>query len=208
LVPFSGIKPALNEELFQLTKKALKAAKEKGITTSCDLNYRSALWPFDIAREKMTELIKFVDVCIGIEPLKLLNLDGQEIKDLLPKKPSIEEYKDIMIQIQRQYGVKFVAMTQREQLSVNRNRLHALLFDGKNVYQSSEVEVDLIDRVGTGDAFSAGIIYSLINNVKPHEAIEFATGCFALKHTIEGDANIISISDVEKYLSRSFSINR
>ncbi|WP_019720202.1 sugar kinase [Heyndrickxia coagulans] len=204
----SGITPALNEELFHLTKVALNIAKEKGITTSCDLNYRSALWSFETAREKMTELIKSVDVCIGIEPLILLDRNGQEMKDQLPMKPSVEEYKEIMKQICRQYGVRMVAMTQREQLSVNKHRLRALLFDGTNIYQSKEVEVDIIDRVGTGDAFSAGIIYSLLQNNPPQQTIDFATGCFALKHTIEGDANIISAADVDQFINGSISIKR
>lgn len=204
----SGITPALNEELFQLTKKALEAAKERGLTTSCDLNYRSALWPFEKAREKMTELIEYVDVCIGIEPLTLLGEDGKDVKDQLPKKPSREDYLAVMEQLHERYGIRYVAMTKRDHVSVNCNRLQAYLYDGRELYQSSEVEVDIIDRVGTGDAFSAGIIYSLLNNYEPQNAIEFATGCFALKHTIEGDANLIPISDVEKYMSRSFSINR
>ncbi len=156
----------------------------------------------------MTELIQYVDVCIGIEPLQLLDADGQEVKDRLPKNPTIEDYTEIMSQIHKKYGVQYVAMTKRDHLSVNRNRLHACLYDGTNVYQSTPVEVDIIDRVGTGDAFSAGIIYSLINQYKPQDAIEFATGCFAFKHTIEGDANLIPVSDVEKYMSGSLSINR
>ncbi|WP_342433182.1 sugar kinase [Neobacillus sp. FSL H8-0543] len=204
----SGITPALNEELFTLTKKALSVAKEKGLTTSCDLNYRSALWSFETAREKMTELIKDVDVCIGIEPLQLLDRDGQDIKDRLPKHPSPQDLKSIMSQLHQQYGMKYIAMTKREHVSVNCNQLQAFLYDGSQFYQSTEVEVDIIDRVGTGDAFSAGIIYSLISEYTPQDAVEFATGCFALKHTIEGDANLIPISDVEKYMSRSFSINR
>lgn len=204
----SGITPALNEELFQLTKKALEMAKEKGLTTSCDLNYRSALWSFEQAREKMTELIKYVDVCIGIEPLTLLGEDGKDIKDQLPEEPSMEDYLAIMKQLHERYGIRYVAMTKRDHVSVNCNRLKAYLYDGRELYQSTEVEVDIIDRVGTGDAFSAGIIYSLISEYKPQDAVEFATGCFALKHTIERDANLIPISDVEKYMSRSFSINR
>lgn len=204
----SGITPALNDDLFALTKKALIAAKEKGLTTSCDLNYRSALWSFEKAREKMTELIEFVDVCIGIEPLILLDAAGEEMKDKLPEHPSIDDYAVIMEQLRKQYGIKYVAMTKREHVSVNCNKLQAYLFDGSKVHQSTEVEVDIIDRVGTGDAFSAGIIYSLISGFEPQQAVEFATGCFALKHTIEGDANLIPISDVEKYMKRSFSINR
>ncbi|WP_394237005.1 PfkB family carbohydrate kinase [Niallia oryzisoli] len=204
----SGITPALSEELFYLTKKALAAAKEKGLTTSCDLNYRSALWSFEDARKKMTELIKDVDVCIGIEPLQLLDSNGQDIKEQLPETPDLDDYKKIMFEMQRQFGTKYIAMTKRTHLSVNRNRLQAFLFDGHELYQSSDVEVDIIDRVGTGDAFSAGMIYSLINQYQPQEAVEFALGCFALKHTIEGDANLVPISDVEKFMQRSFAIDR
>ena len=204
----SGITPALSEELFYLTKKALSTAKEKGITTSCDLNYRSALWSFEDARKKMTELIKDVDVCIGIEPLQLLNQDGQDIKEQLTETPDLNDYKNIMIEMQRQFGIKYIAMTKRTHLSVNRNRLQGFLFDGNEIYQSRDVEVDIIDRVGTGDAFSAGIIYSLINEFQPQAAVEFGIGCFALKHTIEGDANLVPISDVEKFMQRSFAIDR
>lgn len=204
----SGITPALSEELFQLSKKALETAKAKGLTTSCDLNYRSALWSFGEARVKMTELIPYVDVCIGIEPLALLGDDGQDIKDRLPKNPSPEDYVPVMEQLRDRFGIRYVAMTKREHVSVNCNRLQAYLYDGSQLYQSTEAVVDIIDRVGTGDAFSAGMIYSLINDFKPQDAVEFATGCFALKHTIEGDANLIPISDVEKYMSKSFSINR
>lgn len=99
-------------------------------------------------------------------------------------------------------------MTNRTHLSVNRNRLQAFLYDGNKIYQSSDVEVDIIDRVGTGDAFSAGMIYSLINNFELHTAVEFGLGCFALKHTIEGDANLVPVSDVEMFMKRSFAINR
>lgn len=204
----SGITPALNEELFLLTKKSLSIAKEKGIRTSCDLNYRSALWPFEMAREKMTELIKDVDVCIGIEPLKLVDSDGLDMKDKFREVPNLDDYKRIMEVMHEQFGIEYVAMTKRTHLSVNRNRLQAFLFDGSNFYQSSEVEVDIIDRVGTGDAFSAGIIYSLINNYQPQDVIDFATSCFALKHTFEGDCNMASVSDVENFTSKSFSINR
>ena len=206
----SGITPALNEELFQLTKKALMIAKEKGLTTSCDLNYRSSLWTFDKAREKMTELIEYVDVCIGVEPLQLLSEDGSDLKDHLPENPSIEDYKAIIVEIQKRFRIKHLAMTFRESLSVNRNRLQAILSDGKNVYQSSKREVEIVDRVGTGDSFSAGLIYSLINNFKPEAAIEFATGCFALKHTIEGDMNVLTANEIEQFVKQkdSFSIRR
>lgn len=204
----SGITPAISGALFELTLSALLKAKEKGLTTSCDLNFRSALWSFETARKKMTEVIKYVDVCIGIEPLHLLDEQGRDLKDLMGDQPTVNDYQEIMMQIHKQFGVKYVAMTKREQLSVNHHQLHALLFDGSNVYPSNPVHVDIIDRVGTGDAFSAGIIYSLIHNAHPQQAIEFATGCFALKHTIKGDSNIVSVDDVQQFMNGSLSIGR
>lgn len=206
----SGITPALNEEIFHLTKKALASAKQLGLTTSCDLNYRSSLWSFEDAREKMTTLIKDVDVCIGVEPLQLLDDDGKDIKDRLPEHRSVDDYKEIIKELHSRYGIKYLAMTFRDHLSVNRNRLKTVLSDGNGFYESSEVEVDIVDRVGTGDAFSAGVIYSLINEFEPQRAIDFATACFALKHTIEGDVNLLRLADVEQYIQQkgSFSIKR
>ncbi|WP_338471864.1 sugar kinase [Niallia sp. XMNu-256] len=204
----SGITPALNDELFLLTKTALSAAKKKGLKTSCDLNYRSSLWSFEDARKKMSELVSNVDLCIGIEPLQLLDENGDEIKDHLPENPNIDDYLKVMNEMKRQFGIEYVAMTKRSHLSVNRNRLQAFLFDGQEIYQSSTVEVDIIDRVGTGDAFSAGMIYSLINNFEPKKAVEFGLGCFALKHTVKGDANLVPISDIENFMNGSLAINR
>ena len=152
----SGITPALSAEIFNLTKKALSVAKQLGLTTSCDLNYRSSLWSFEDAREKMTELIKDVDVCIGVEPLQLLDKDGTDIKDRLPEHPGVDDYKDIMNELHKRFDIKYLAMTFRNHLSVNRNRLKTMLSDGNTFYESAEIEVDIVDRVGTGDAFSAG----------------------------------------------------
>ena len=206
----SGITPALNEELFQLTKKALAAAKQQGLTTSFDLNFRSSLWSFEDARRKLTELMKDVDVCIGVEPLQLLDNEGKDIKDSLPKNPTPDDYKEIMTIMHERFGFKSIAMTYRNQLSVNRHCLKALLSDGKDFYQSSEIEVEIVDRVGTGDAFTTGLIYSLINQYEPQAAVDFATASFALKHTVEGDANMFSLSDVDQFVEHknSFSIKR
>ncbi len=128
----------------------------------------------------------------------------------MPENPSVEDYKDIINDIQRRFNIKYLAMTFRKSLSVNRNRLHALLSDGQDIYQSSEIDVEIVDRVGAGDSFSAGLIYSLISNFEPQVAIEFAAGCFALKHTIEGDMNLLTASEVEQFVKQkdSFSIRR
>ena len=206
----SGITPALNEEIFQLTKQSLAVAKRMGLTTSCDLNYRSSLWTFENARKKMTELMQDVDVCIGVEPLQLLDEDGNEIKDRLPAKPGPDDYKEIMQEMHRRLNLKYIAMTYRNQLSVNRHQLKALLSDGSGFYQSPETDVEIVDRVGTGDAFSTGLVYSLVNEYEPQKAVDFATACFALKHTIEGDVSLMSLAEVEQYLKNrnSFSIRR
>ncbi len=203
----SGITPALNEEMFQLSKKALQVAKQKGLTTSCDLNYRSKLWTFEDARRKMAELAEYVDLCIGVEPMQLLGEDGQDVKDSYPKPISKENYQEIMKRLQQHFGFKHIAMTFRKQMAANRNRLHAVLCDGNSFYESSEVEVEIVDRVGTGDAFSAGMIYSLINDFEPQHAVDFATACFALKHTIEGDANLLLLPDVEQFLEQKGSMD-
>lgn len=203
----SGITPALSDELFEITKKALEVAKAKGLTTSCDLNYRSSLWSFKDARKKMTELMEDVDVCIGVEPLELLDENGMDIKDqLLPEHPTAKDYKKIIKLLHERFRFKNVAMTFRENLSVNRNRVHALLSDGEDFYESSTVEVEIVDRVGAGDSFSAGMIYSLINGYEPQEAVNFANACFALKHTIEGDANLLQLSDIEQFMAQKESL--
>jgi 2-dehydro-3-deoxygluconokinase len=206
----SGITPALNDEIFQLTKQALAAAKEKGLTTSFDLNFRSSLWSFEEARRKLTELMKDVDVCIGVEPLQLLDNEGKDIKDNLPEHPGPDDYKEIMKIMHDRFDFKYIAMTYRNQLSVNHHCLKALLSDGEDFYQSSEIDVEIVDRVGTGDAFTTGLIFSLINQYKPQAAVDFATASFALKHTVEGDVSVFSFSDVEQFVQHknSFSIKR
>lgn len=206
----SGITPALNEEIFQLTVSALKAAKQKGLTTSLDLNYRSSLWSFEDARIKITELMKDVDVCMGVEPLQLLDDAGKDMKDYLPESPELIDYKDIMKEMHARFGLKHIAMTYRNQLSVHHHRLSALLSDGTNFYQSSELDVEIVDRVGTGDAFSTGLIFSLVNEYEPQQAIDFATASFALKHTVEGDVSVLKLDEVEQYVRNksSFSIRR
>lgn len=206
----SGITVALSEELFLLTKTALKAAKEKGLTTSLDLNYRKALWSFETARVKMTELIPYVDVCIGIEPLQLLSETGDDIKDQFAQPLSVEDQKKIMTLLHEKYNLKYIATTFRTPLAVNRNKLKVMLSDGQAFYESEEVEVEIVDRVGTGDAFTAGIIYGLIQQKPPSSTVDFALGCFALKHTIEGDTNILETDTIVHYIEnkQSFSIKR
>lgn len=108
------------------------------------------------------------------------------------------------------FQLKYIAMTFRDQLAVNRHNLKALLYDGKDFYQSDAMEVEIVDRVGTGDAFSTGLVYSLVNDFEGQKAVDFATGCFALKHTVEGDVSVLSLQEVEQFVQNrnSFAIRR
>lgn len=196
----SGITPALSDELYELTKYALEVAQSLGVRTSCDLNYRQSLWSFDEAREKMTQLLPFVDVCIGIEPLQLLDDYGDDWKDQFQRPLQLNDYKAIMRALHNRYGTKWIVTTMREHVSVNRNRVSALLSDGTQYYESAPIDVEFVDRVGSGDAFAAGLIHGFLADLTPDKTIRFATGCFAWKHTIEGDANLSSLEDIEAFI--------
>lgn len=198
----TGITPALSDELFEISKEALIKAKSLGLKTSCDLNYRSALWTFQTARKKMTELLPYVDVCIGIEPLILLNEEGIDIKDEFQEPRSHEDVMRIMKEMEKQFGFTEIAVTFRDHLSVSHNKLSAMLYDGKHFYQSKEFDVEFIDRVGGGDAFAVGLIYGLFNDHEMQEVINFATATFALKHTIVGDACLFYKDEIDRLLNQ------
>lgn len=203
---FSGITPALSESCFQITWKALQEAKRQGITISCDLNYRQKLWGFSEARKVMTKLMKFVDVCIGIEPLELLNENGEDLKDDILKLHTPEEYKKVFVLLKQRFGFKYIATTFRKSHSAHRNTLQSMVYDGTDVYTSRAHIVDFIDRVGGGDAFSAGLIHGLIHGYSLQHTTEFANASFLLKHTIHGDANLVSATEIETFIKNNGNI--
>lgn len=195
---FSGITPALGPKAAELTKKALIAAKKAGVTVSVDLNYRKKLWTPEEAQTVMKALMPFVDICIGNEE------DAELVLGFKPKGIDVtqghidaEGYKDIFKQMKETFGFKVIASTLRVSHSATKNGWSALLYDGESFYQSKHYLIEpIIDRVGGGDAFSAGLIHGLIHK-KPQEALEFAVAASALKHTIPGDFNQVSIEEVE-----------
>jgi 2-dehydro-3-deoxygluconokinase len=196
---FSGINPALSTSMSKISLEACKTAKEKGITISCDINYRSKLWTKDQAKETMTELMRYVDVCIGNEE------DAEnvfEIKanntDVLSGSVDHKSYEEVAKKISNQFGCKYVAITLRTSLSASTNKWAGMLYSlNEDKYAlSKEYTIDIIDRVGSGDSFAAGIIYSLLNKSKAQDAVEFAIAASCLKHTQEGDFNRVSVQDV------------
>ena len=193
---FSGINPALSKSLFDITLEACQVAKKKGIRVSCDLNYRQKLWSSEEAQKAMKVLLTYVDVCIGNEEdaQKALGIDIEN--DIDGAKLNVAGYEQIAKTINKEYGCKYIAFTLRESYSANFNGWSAILFNDNMVYQSRRYEIQLVDRVGGGDSFSAGLIYGLLTNMSNQDTIDFAVASSCLKQTIEGDFNRSSVEDV------------
>ena len=196
---FTGITPALGENLAEICKEACTAAHKKGITVSCDLNYRGKLWSREAARTAMTELCKYVDVCISNEE-DAKDVFGIEAEgtDITGGKLNKDGYRSVAGQLADRFGFKYVAITLRSSISANDNDWSGMLYDGKDFCFSKEYHLHIVDRVGGGDSFGAGLIYSLENKYATQDAIEFAVAASALKHSIEGDFNRVSVSEVQK----------
>jgi 2-dehydro-3-deoxygluconokinase len=193
----TGITPALSDKSAALTLAALKAAKAKGITTSIDLNYRKKLWTKEKAREVMTNLCQYVDVCIGNEEDADTTLGfTSKGTDVTKGELNLEGYKDVFKQMKDKFNFKYIASTLRESHSASDNGWTALVYDGKEFYQTKQYEVRIVDRVGSGDSFASGFIYGLVTGMSMADAAEFGTAASALKHTIPGDMNHATLSDV------------
>ena len=196
---FTGITPALGGELVEICKQACIAAKAKGVKISCDLNYRGKLWSREEARAAMTELCKYVDVCISNEE-DAKDVFGIEAEgtDIYGGKLNHEGYKSVAKQLADKFGFEKVAITLRSSISANDNDWAGMLYDGENYCFSKTYHLHIVDRVGGGDSFGAGLIYALLTGKDTQSAINFAVAASALKHTIEGDYNRVSVSEVEK----------
>ena len=196
---FTGITPALGGNLVEICKEACIAAKNKGVKISCDLNYRGKLWTRDEARVAMSELCKYVDVCIANEEdaKDVFGIEAENT-DIYGGKLNKEGYKSVAKQLMDTFGFEKVAITLRTSISANDNDWAGMLFDGENYCFSKEYHLHIVDRVGGGDSFGAGLIYALLNGKDTQSAIEFAVAASALKHSIEGDFNRVSVSEVDK----------
>lgn len=201
---WTGINPALGGDLPIICEDACKAAKAKGITISCDLNYRKNLWSSEKAQMTFPKYMSYIDVCIANEE------DTDKVLGIKPANNEVKSgslnrmgYESAAKQICSIYGCKKIAFTLRESFSASRNGWSALLFDAfeQRTYYSRHYDIHIIDRVGAGDSFAAGIIYSLSTNKDNQNTIEFATAASCLKHTIEGDYNRVTTCDVENLLA-------
>ena len=195
---FSGITPAISKKGAELTKAACIAAKKHGVKVSVDLNYRKKLWTPAEAQAVMKDLMQYVDVCIGNEEDAKLCLGFEPKANVEAGETSAEGYYEIFKQMKEEFGFETVCSTLRESYSATFNGWKALIYDGKEFYESKRYECNpIIDRVGGGDSFSGGLIHGLLTKPNQGEALEFAVAASALKHTIPGDFNLVSVSEVE-----------
>ncbi len=204
---WSGITPALSDKASALILKACQAAQKHKVTISVDLNYRKKLWSPKKAQSVMKPLMAYVDVCIGNEEDAKNVLGYQhQTSDVSKGKLDMTDYQKTLKQMVKDYQFKVVVTTLRESLSASHNKWHALMYDGKQFNESKVYDiVPIVDRIGAGDSFAAGFIYGMLNKETVHEAFEFATAASALKHTIEGDQNLITIAEVEQLMQGDMS---
>jgi 2-dehydro-3-deoxygluconokinase len=194
---FTGITPALSDSCAEITLEAVTAAKKAGVTVSVDLNYRKKLWSTEKAGEVMGEIVKYCDVVIANEE------DAEKVfgikatgTDINTGKLNDEGYKEVAIKLAERFVLKYVAITLRESHSASDNGWSAMLYDGKDFYKSRKYEMHIVDRVGGGDSFGGGLIYGLISGMIAQEALEFAVAASCLKHSVEGDFNMVSKDEV------------
>ena len=195
---WSGITPAISDKAAELTRLACEAAKRHHVTVSVDLNFRKKLWTSEKAIAVMRPLMKYVDVCIGNEEDAQLCLGFKPDADVEGGKTDAEGYYGIFKGMMKEFGFKYVVSTLRESFSATHNGWKALIYDGKEFYQSKHYDINpIIDRVGGGDSFSGSLIHGMLTYKDQAKALEFAVAASALKHTIPGDFNVVSTSEVE-----------
>ena len=195
---FTGITPALSDDVAEICLEAVQAARARGIKVSCDLNFRKKLWSKEKAGEVMGKLCHYIDYCIANEEdaKDVFGIEADDT-DIYSRKLNREGYISVAKKLTDRFNFKGVAITLRESLSANDNNWSAMLYTNGEAVFSKKYAMHIVDRVGGGDSFGGGLIYSLLNGYEPQKAIEFAVAASCLKHSIEGDYNMVSVAEVE-----------
>ena len=198
----TGITPALSKTIPQVCIQACKKAKEMGLTISCDLNYRKNLWTEAEAKACMTQLMPYIDILVANEEDadKVLGIKARDT-DVTQGKLNREGYVDVAEQICQTYGTKMVAVTLRRSISASDNEWSAMLYTGGKPYFSRQYMIRLVDRVGGGDSFTAGLLYGVMNDYGPQETIEYAAAASCLKQTMELDFNLSTADEVKRLVA-------
>lgn len=194
---FTGITPALSDSVAGITRIAAQTAKENGLTVSCDLNYRKKLWSNEKAKATMSEILPFVDYCIANEE-DMKDVFGIETEnnDVTGGNLNKAGYVEAAKELSDMFGLKGVAVTLRESKSANDNDWSAMLYTGGKAYFSRKYSMHIVDRVGGGDSFGGALIHALLKNGEAQYAIDFAVAASCLKHSIQGDFNLVTESEV------------
>lgn len=193
---WTGITPALSDSAAATVREACEAAKSAGLTISTDLNYRKKLWSRDKAGQVMGDLMRFVDVCIANEEdaESVFGIKGAHVESGVIEH---EVYVDVARQLSERFGFKQVAITLRESINASRNGWSAMLFQNGEAFFSNRYDITIVDRVGGGDSFGAGLIYGSLKGMTLQESLEWAVAASALKHTIPGDYNRVTVAEVD-----------
>jgi len=199
---FTGITPALSDKAAQATLEGARAAKKFGLTVSCDLNFRKKLWTSEKAGQVMAPIMEFVDICIANEE------DAEKVFGIKAGSTEVTEgkldhgrYVEVATKLTERFKFKGVAITLRESFSASHNGWSGLYFTGGKACFSRRYDLEIVDRVGGGDSFAAGLIYALGKKKSAQDAIEFAVAASCLKHSISGDFNLVKLSEVEALLA-------
>lgn len=192
---FSGITPALGPNCVKLLEKAVSVAKEKGLKISVDLNYRKQLWSYEEFEKTMMPLIKDVDLCIGWLNLDESNKD-YKVADFSKSQFDMTYFEKVLGLMAEKFNIKHVATTLREGFSASHNALSAIAYSDGKLHKSKRYDFNIVDRVGAGDSFASGLIYKLVKEASIEEALEFGVAAAAFKHTIQGDANLVTEEEV------------
>jgi len=198
----TGITPALSAEIAPICIRICKKAREMGVTVSCDLNYRKNLWTEAEAKACMTQIMPYIDLLVANEEdaEKVLGIKARDT-DVTSGKLNRDGYVDVARQICDVYGTKMVAVTLRKSISASDNDWSAMLYADGKAYFSKEYAIHLVDRVGGGDSFTAGLLYGLMNDYDCQQAIEFAAAASCLKQTIEMDFNLSTVDEVRRLMA-------
>ncbi|MFO7979504.1 MAG: KHG/KDPG aldolase/sugar kinase fusion protein [Candidatus Aminicenantes bacterium] len=196
---WTGITPALGDSVKSCLRRGLETAQRLGVRVSADLNYRKKLWKEEKANEVMTELMKYTNIMIGNEedPTYVFGIKSGE-SDVSKGELNIKGYEQMMKKLYKRFDLEKVAVTLRESLSASENKWSACLYNGKDFILGSQYRVLITDRVGTGDAFAAGLIFSLLKGEKDKQALEFGIASAVFKHTLYGDFNITSVEEIKR----------
>jgi 2-dehydro-3-deoxygluconokinase len=197
----TGITPALGGQAAEATRRGIKAARAGGVRVSVDLNYRKKLWSEAQARDVMGPLMRDVDVLIANEE-DLQSVLGVTVEgtDVTSAQLNVEGFRSAAERVTRDFGPAMVAITLRESVSASDNGWSAVLWDSgsRTMHRSQRYDVRLVDRIGGGDSFAAGLIYGLVTGRSPEAALRFAVAASALKQTIPGDFNRVTVDEVDR----------